>query len=182
MYSRKMSSTLVTPSTRLANRLGWVVLLLPALNACSPPASPPALPPGKGSRPDDKTSRVKELVSRASAQSRICYKQALTQDPLQQGRLFFFLNVDGTGTVSKVSISPSESLSASMIECVRLSLQSLVFEPPEGGNATVSGSFIFKLGKPQAPLSTIANARGQNGRAGASQSSGRLGRSTHRCW
>lgn len=64
------------------------------------------------------------------------------RDPQLEGRLLFRMSIDATGSVPGVC-TEGEGLDDGTRGCIMSVLSSLVFAAPEGGSATVSGSFSF---------------------------------------
>ena len=106
-------------------------------------AAPKAAVSGGGSVAGGKISNADRVIAMARAKARACYQQGLGANPDMEGRASFTISVSGSGSVSSASVSPGGSLSPSVASCIKGALSSLSFDPPEGGAATVSGSFSF---------------------------------------
>lgn len=106
-------------------------------------AAPKANVSGSGSVSGGKISNAERVIAMARAKARACYQQGLGANPDMEGRASFTLSVSGSGSVSSASVSPSGSLSPSVASCIKGALSGLSFDPPEGGAATISGSFSF---------------------------------------
>ncbi|MCU0658061.1 MAG: AgmX/PglI C-terminal domain-containing protein [Polyangiaceae bacterium] len=106
-------------------------------------AAPKANVSGGGSVSGGKISNASRVIGLARAKARACYQQGLSANPDMEGRASFTLTISGSGSVSSASVSPSGSLSGGVASCIKGALQGLSFDPPEGGTATVSGSFSF---------------------------------------
>jgi hypothetical protein len=106
-------------------------------------AAPKASVGGGGSVSGGKISNASRIIGLARAKARACYQQGLSSNPDMEGRASFTLTISGSGSVSSASVSPSGSLSPGVASCIKGALSGLSFDPPEGGSATVSGSFSF---------------------------------------
>ncbi|MDW8249858.1 MAG: AgmX/PglI C-terminal domain-containing protein [Myxococcales bacterium] len=106
-------------------------------------AAPKASVAGGGSVSGGKISNAARVIALARAKARACYQQGLASNPDMEGRASFTLTISGSGSVSSASVSPSGSLSPAVANCIKGALSGLSFDPPEGGAATVSGSFSF---------------------------------------
>jgi len=106
-------------------------------------AAPKANVSGGGSVSGGKISNADRVIALARGKARACYQQGLGANPDMEGRASFTLTISGSGSVSSASVSPSGSLSPSVASCIKSALSGLSFEAPEGGAASVSGSFNF---------------------------------------
>lgn len=119
-------------------------------------AAPKANVGGGGSVSGGKINNASRVIALARAKARACYQAGLNSNPDMEGRASFTLTISGSGSVSSASVSPSGSLSGGVASCIRSALQGLSFDPPEGGAATVSGSFSFvNANKGKLPVETI---------------------------
>lgn len=106
-------------------------------------APPKANVSGGGSVSVGKISGADRVLAGARGRVRACYQSGLGSNPDMEGRASFTLSVSGSGSVSSANVSPSGTLSGGVISCIKGVLSGLSFDPPEGGAATVSGSFNF---------------------------------------
>lgn len=106
-------------------------------------AAPKANVGGGGSVSAGKISGADRVLAGARGRIRGCYQAGLNSNPDMEGRVSFTLSISGSGSVSNASASPSGSLSGGVVSCIQGVLRGLSFDPPEGGAATVSGSFSF---------------------------------------
>lgn len=106
-------------------------------------AAPKASVGGGGTVSGGKINNAARVIGLARAKARACYQQGLSSNPDMEGRASFTLTISGSGSVSSANVSPSGSLSPGVASCIKGALQGLSFDAPEGGAATVSGSFSF---------------------------------------
>ncbi len=106
-------------------------------------AAPKANVGGGGSVSSGKISGADRVLAGARGRIRGCYQSGLNSNPDMEGRVSFTLSISASGSVSSASASPSGSLSGGVVSCIQGVLRSLSFDAPEGGAATVSGSFSF---------------------------------------
>lgn len=107
------------------------------------PASSSAAPSASASATSPDAKGVQGLMMVARQEVRRCYQQGLAREPEQEGKVVFFLQVGSTGAVSQVTLTPSGPLRQDVMDCIRGVMSALVFAPPHGGSATVTGSFTF---------------------------------------
>lgn len=106
-------------------------------------AAPKASVGGGGSVSAGKLSGADRVLAGARARARACYQTGLNSNPDMEGRASFTLTISGSGSVSSANVSTGGSLSPSVGSCIKAALQGLSFDAPEGGTATISGSFSF---------------------------------------
>ncbi len=81
------------------------------------------------------------IAGGARARARGCYQRGLAQDPSLAGSVAFTLAVGPDGDVMNVTMAPNGNISGQVVACIQSVLRSLRFAAPEGGGATVRGSF-----------------------------------------
>ncbi|MFO0660888.1 MAG: AgmX/PglI C-terminal domain-containing protein [Polyangiaceae bacterium] len=101
---------------------------------------------GSGSVTSGKISGADRVLAGARARARACYQAGLATNPDKEGRVSFTLTISASGSVSNASASPSGSISGGVVSCIQGALRGLTFDAPEGGAASVSGSFSFVNG------------------------------------
>ncbi len=106
-------------------------------------AAPKASVSGGGSVSAGKINGAERVLRGAQGRIRGCYQAGLGSNPDMEGRVSYTLSISGSGSVSNASVSPSGSLSGGVVSCIRGVLSGLSFDPPEGGAASVSGSYSF---------------------------------------
>jgi hypothetical protein len=104
---------------------------------------PKASVSGGGSVSVGKISGADRVIAGARGRVRACYQAGLASNPDMEGRVSFTLSIGGSGSVSSASVSPGGSIGGSVVGCIQGVLRGLSFDAPEGGAATVSGSFSF---------------------------------------
>lgn len=109
-------------------------------------AAPKPVVSGSGSVTSGKISGADRVLAGARARARACYQSGLATNPDMEGRVSFTLTISASGSVSNASASPSGSISGGVVSCIQSALRGLTFDAPEGGAASVSGSFSFVNG------------------------------------
>ena len=85
------------------------------------------------------------VLARMRAAFRSCYNRSLDDDPKNQGELRLVLQVGPDGAVRSVDGSPSRSLSAPLVNCVKTRVRHGRFSVAAGRQATVTVSVRFEL-------------------------------------
>lgn len=104
---------------------------------------PKASVSGGGSVSVGKISGADRVLAGARGRVRGCYQSGLGTNPDMEGRVSFTISVGGSGSVSSVNVSPGGTISGAVVSCINGVLRGLNFDPPDGGAATVAGSFSF---------------------------------------
>ncbi|HEU4410511.1 MAG TPA: AgmX/PglI C-terminal domain-containing protein [Polyangiaceae bacterium] len=104
---------------------------------------PKASVSGGGSVAVGKISNADRVLAAARGRIRACYQNGLNSNPDMEGRVSFVVSVGGSGAVSNANVTPTGTISGSVVSCIQGVLKGLNFEPPEGGAAQVNGSFNF---------------------------------------
>jgi hypothetical protein len=104
---------------------------------------PKASVSGGGSVAVGKISNADRVLAAARGRIRACYQNGLNSNPDMEGRVSFVVSVGGSGAVSNANVTPTGTISGSVVSCIQGVLKGLNFEPPEGGAALVNGSFNF---------------------------------------
>lgn len=109
-------------------------------------AAPKPVVGGGGSVSSGKLSNSSRTLAGAKARARGCYQAGLSQNADMEGGVSFTLVVSSSGSVTSANVSPSGSISSSVAGCIKSALSGLQFDAPDGGSATVTGSFTFVNG------------------------------------
>ena len=84
------------------------------------------------------------MLAGAREQARACYMRVLYGGyPSAQGALRIHTQIASDGRVTEVCVGATGTLPDTILPCVGTVLAALRFEPPEGGSATLDGSFSF---------------------------------------
>ena len=143
-----------------ANRRATALTMLLAMAGCEPTTSTPpstvtAMAPSApaAARASGTVGDASRMIAIARRGAAHCYQQGLRREPEQEGKAAFQISIVSSGAVSQVQMTPTGSLTEEVMTCIHDTLAALTFAPPEGGSATISGSFTFvnRALHPQAP-------------------------------
>lgn len=104
---------------------------------------PKASVSGGGSVSVGKVSNAERVLAAARGRIRACYQNGLNSNPDMEGRISFVVSIGGSGSVSNANVTPTGTINGSVVSCIQGVLKGLNFEAPEGGAATVNGSYNF---------------------------------------
>jgi hypothetical protein len=104
---------------------------------------PKASVSGGGSVSVGKVSNAERVLAAARGRIRACYQNGLNSNPDMEGRVSFVVSIGGSGSVSNANVTPTGTINGSVVSCIQGVLKGLNFEAPEGGAATVNGSYNF---------------------------------------
>ncbi|HEU4535398.1 MAG TPA: AgmX/PglI C-terminal domain-containing protein [Polyangiaceae bacterium] len=104
---------------------------------------PKASVSGGGSVSVGKVSNAERVLAGARGRIRACYQNGLNGNPDMEGRVSFVVSIGGSGSVSNANVTPTGTISGSVVSCIQGVLKGLNFDAPEGGAATVNGSYNF---------------------------------------
>jgi hypothetical protein len=110
------------------------------------PPGPKALVSGESQVVSGKILDTERTMALFKAKTRACYQQALLSNVEMQGKLVFSLDLDASGRVLKVTMTPSGSLSPSMGSCARNAANGLVFRV-DSPTAILQGSLSLSTKK-----------------------------------
>jgi hypothetical protein len=104
---------------------------------------PKASVTGGGSVSVGKVSNAERVLAGARGRIRACYQSGLNSNPDMEGRVSFVVSIGGSGSVSNANVTPTGTINGSVVSCIQGVLKGLNFDAPEGGAATVNGSYNF---------------------------------------
>jgi hypothetical protein len=104
---------------------------------------PKASVSGGGSVSVGKVSNAERVLAGARGRIRACYQNGLNSNPDMEGRVSFTVSIGGSGSVTNASVTPGGTIGGSVVSCIQGVLKGLNFDAPEGGAATVAGSYNF---------------------------------------
>ncbi|MEE8410639.1 MAG: AgmX/PglI C-terminal domain-containing protein, partial [Myxococcota bacterium] len=86
---------------------------------------------------------ITRVVNQHAAEIERCYLTSLRRQPGLRGRVEVEWIVDRIGVVKTVIITYDDVGSPAIARCVRASIRTWVFPPPDGGTASVAFPFVF---------------------------------------
>ncbi len=104
---------------------------------------PKASVSGGGSVSVGKVSNAERVLAAARGRVRACYQNGLNSNPDMEGRVSFVVSIGGSGSVSSANVTPTGTINGTVVSCIQGVLKGLNFDAPEGGAATVNGSYNF---------------------------------------
>ena len=132
---------------------------------------PKASVSGGGQVSVGKVSNAERVLAGARGRIRACYQNGLNSNPDMEGRVSFVVSIGGSGSVSNANVTPTGTINGSVVSCIQGVLKGLNFDAPEGGAATVNGSYNF-----------VNSNKGKLRRAGPAMNAGRGGGIEARCF
>lgn len=90
------------------------------------------------------------VLAGARGRVRACYQRALANNPDEKGRAQYAIRVAPSGEVQNATVTGT-GIGAQTVACIQGGLRALVFDPPEGGGATVTGAFQLTSREAPAP-------------------------------
>jgi hypothetical protein len=86
---------------------------------------------------------VQRIVRQNFGRFRLCYENALRNNPKLSGKVVIKFGIDREGAIGKPTSEGSTVPDQAMIECVRRGFQTLSFPKPEGGVVDVTLPIVF---------------------------------------
>ncbi|NCG20574.1 MAG: AgmX/PglI C-terminal domain-containing protein [Rhodobacterales bacterium] len=121
---------------------------VPETDAIQAPASPDEPTPRLGAL---SSHSIDDGIREAIPEIRDCYLETLAEIPELEGRLkvkFTIEEHEGSGWVKDVSVAEADFDDVPLEDCIMDVMETVEFEPPDGGVVLVSYPFFFELPDP----------------------------------